>query len=261
MRILCISDLHREFDRTTCNRGGIPKYHHIDDCGADVIVIAGDLDTGVQGIIWAIEESERLGTPIVYVPGNHEYYGRTILQHTLKLKGHAVGTGVMVLDRDTVVIEGVRFLGCTLWTDFSLYGNATVAMYKARESMRDFQVIRQPPSYRKMEPIFTVEMHQNSVYWLDHELEKPFDGRTVVVTHHAPSERSISQAYEGNELNPAYASNLEALLKPPVSLWVHGHQHDSADYTIGHTRVICNPRGYYPHYLNEEFEPSKVVEI
>ncbi len=261
MKILCLSDLHREFDRTTAERDGAEKFLQFCDTEADVIAIAGDLDTGLHGISWAIEESKRLDKPIVYVLGNHEYYGNTIIRHTMKIKERAVGTKVSVLERDSIVIDGIRFLGCTLWTDFSLYGNATLAMYEARKSMRDFQVIRQPPSYRKMDPLFTVEIYQNSVYWLRQELDKIFDGQTVVVTHHAPSEKSVSDAYKGGLLTPAYASNLDELLQAPVSLWVHGHQHESADYIVNSTRVICNPRGYYPNYLNDQFSPYRWISI
>jgi hypothetical protein len=175
--------LYRKYDRE-----GVAKYHHIDDCGADVIVIAGDLDTGLHGVFWANKESERLKTPIVYVPGNHEYYGNKIVENTYKMKEYANDTEVHVLERDVVVLEEVRFLGCTLWTDFCLYGYPTAAMYHARQTMQDFPMIRQPNNHQRLEPIFTAELHQNSVYWLTQELKKPFDGKTVFVTHHAPSE-------------------------------------------------------------------------
>jgi len=97
---------------------------------------------------------------------------------------------------------------------------------------------------------------------LDEELRKPFDGPTVVITHHAPSPRSIAGKFRGNPLNPAFASNLEPIIvaHQPV-LWIHGHMHDSFDYRISKTRVVCNPRGYFPNELNPAFDPNFVIQL
>ncbi|MEW8692247.1 MAG: hypothetical protein AB2535_14320 [Candidatus Thiodiazotropha endolucinida] len=105
-------------------------------------------------------------------------------------------------------------------------------------------------------------MHEASRDWLAIMLAEPFDGRTVVVTHHAPSSQSVHPRYARDLLTPAFASNMENLMDSNrAALWIHGHTHDSFDYEIYETRVVCNPRGYSPEALNPDFRPDCVVDI
>lgn len=108
----------------------------------------------------------------------------------------------------------------------------------------------------------TARLHRASVSFLRDELSRPFDGPTVVITHHAPSPRSITPALRKDPLNPAFVSDLDAMIRtyqPP--LWIHGHIHNSFDYRIGQTRIVCNPRGYFPEQLNPAFDPCFVAEV
>lgn len=144
-----------------------------------------------------------------------------------------------------------------------------VSVHSAQSAISDFRLIRATPSFRKLHPADTVRQHEASRAWLENALGKPFDGRTVVVTHHAPSPRSIEAQFEGDELTPAYASNLENLMGKSVDLWIHGHMHSSFDYIVGSedatgpngTRVVCNPRGYAPDHLNPDFDPGLLIEV
>jgi hypothetical protein len=176
------------------------------------------------------------------------------------------------MENDAIVLDNVRFLGCTLWTDFRLYSNSinpVICMRDAQSAMQDFRLIRATPLYRKLYPSDTVRRHELSRAWLANKLEESFNGKTVVVTHHAPSARSVESQYEGDSLTPAYASDLERLVAPPVSLWIHGHMHASFDYVVSvgaefddrGTRVVCNPRGYAPRHLNPDFNPDLLVEV
>jgi hypothetical protein len=167
------------------------------------------------------------------------------------------------------VIDGVRFLGATLWTDFCLHGNgtqATIAMYDAGQYMNDYKRIRlAKKGYRKLRPADTQGWHFRQRSWLQERLAEPFDGKTVVVSHMAPSGHSIEEQYKGDTLSPAYASNLDHLVEQ-VDLWVHGHVHSSLDYRIGAGRVVCNPLGYPGRAdrirpENPAFDPNLVVEI
>jgi hypothetical protein len=171
-----------------------------------------------------------------------------------------------------LLLGGVRFLGCTLWTDFRLYASditPAICMRDAQSAMLDFRLIRATPWYRKLYPADTVRRHELSRAWLANTLSEPFDGKTVVVTHHAPSQGSVEAQYEGDSLTPAYASNLESLMGPAVCLWIHGHMHTSFDYIAQAdddsnkrgTRVICNPRGYSPRHLNLGFNPGLLIEV
>lgn len=248
MRLHILSDLHLEFAPL-----GLP------DPGADAVILAGDIHVQTRGVGWALEAFRR---PVIYVAGNHEYYGGHFKNTLQKMKERAKDTHVHVLDREEVVIEGVRFLAATLWTDFTVTGNRVLAAMEARRRMSDYYQIR-TGSYRRLRPTDVERDHFDAVTFLRAKLAEPFDGKTVVVTHHAPSTRSIAARFreDRSHLNAAYVNRLEELLGPPVSLWVHGHTHVSFDYELLGTRVVCNPRGYIPYEPNDEFDPALTVEV
>ena len=256
MKIRILSDLHLEF------AGWRPP-----PCDEDAVVLAGDIAEGRAGIAWARKYFR--DRPIVYVPGNHEYYGRDIdeLRQGLRESGRA--HDVHVLDADEIVINGVRFLGATLWTDFEIGGcepkTVEAAMRRCQEGMTDFHVISRWGS--SLRPEDTREIHLAQREWLRRalmgftSLSEGFPGPTVVITHHAPCTRSIAPQFVGDTLNPAFASDVTDLMGPQVALWIHGHMHNSSNYVERGSRVICNPRGYFPHGLNPDFDPMSVVEV
>jgi predicted phosphodiesterase len=125
--------------------------------------------------------------------------------------------------------------------------------------MYDFHVIRCGDN-REFRPTDARAIHLARVQWLRSQLAEEFIGTTVVVTHHLPHRRSIHPKYAASDLNPGFASDLSNLMGPPVSLWIHGHTHESLDYMVNGTRVVCNPRGYAPMELNESFDPILTVE-
>jgi predicted phosphodiesterase len=249
MRIRVLSDLHLEF-----------KDWSPPEADADVVVLAGDIHVGAKGIEWARRSFPSI--PIVYVPGNHEFYGEHIHEMTQELVMEGRRLGVDVLDGRSTVISGVRFLGATLWTDFALGGTDSGAidraMADAQYGMYDFQVIGCGDN-RKFRPTDAREIHLAQVQWLRSQLADESVGTTVVVTHHLPHRRSIHPKYEASDLNPSFASDLSNLMGPPVSLWIHGHTHESFDYVVNSTRIVCNPRGYAPMELNEAFDPVFTV--
>lgn len=248
MNIQLFSDLHLEF----------LDYAAPQSAKADVVVLAGDIHTKARGIAWA---AKTFSCPVIYVPGNHEYYSGS-LGHTLdKMKAAAQGTHVHLLHDEEVVIDGVRFLGGTLWTDFRLTGNEPLAQWDAQQRLNDYKRIR-TASFQKALPKNFLAAHARTRNFLWEKLETAHSGRTVVVTHHAPSGESIPQHYRGDSLSAAYASSLEAMMgADKVALWVHGHIHDSLDYDVHGTRVVCNPRGYAPGHLNPDFNPELVLEV
>lgn len=199
--------------------------------------------------------------PIIYVAGNHEFYGGS-LGHTMnKMRAAAKGTRLHFLHNEEVVLDGVRFLGATLWTDYRLTGNQPLAEWDAGQQMQDFKYIRDE-HFRKVRPYQVLQAHARSRSFLDEKLNETFDGKTVVVTHHAPSELSIHERYKDQpgHLNAAYASRLDGLMGT-AALWVHGHTHHSFDYELYGTRVVCNPRGYAPKDLNPDFDPNLILEV
>jgi Icc-related predicted phosphoesterase len=172
-----------------------------------------------------------------------------------------------VLDNDEAVIDGVRFLGSTLWTDFLLLGAGDArdtAMREGQRFMRDFSRIRGSAQGSAFTPEDSAKLFERNAQWLAAKLATPHAGRTVVVTHHAPSPRSIHPRFAGSVINACFISDAERLIDGArADLWVHGHTHDSFDYYVNGTRVLCNPRGYAKDGVNENasFDADLVVEI
>jgi predicted phosphodiesterase len=247
MKIHLLSDLHAEFAAFDPPR-----------TDADVVVLAGDTSTGTKGIVLA--RTWFPDQPLLYVAGNHEYYGESIPRLNHKLRAAADASGVHFLENREVEIGGVRFLGCALWTDFELFGERHHSMAAAQAAMNDFRLIRVDPEYRRFRPHDARAIHHGSLRWLMERLDEPFDGATVVVTHHAPSLRSVHPRFRDHPATPAYATDLEWLLDGRAAVWIHGHTHLCADYEIGGTRVICNQRGY-PDDAVEGFDPGKIIEV
>jgi predicted phosphodiesterase len=253
MRLNVLSDLH-------LSRGSLPA----PSVQADLVVLAGDIARPAQAVEWA----KGLGRPTLYVPGNHEFYGSSIPETLTELKRLAAGSQVRVLDNEEWCIGNVRFLGCTLWTDFLLMGvgaGRDVAVREALERMYDFQRIHLDARRQDLfTPRDAANLFERSAAWLESRLRTPWPGPTVVVTHHAPSERSVEPKFEGSPLNACFASHLDHLLGAELACtWIHGHVHHSTDYRANGTRVVCNPRGYARDGRNENplFDIDFVVNV
>lgn len=241
--------------------------------GVEVAILAGDILAPVSSSLkWIFDHVVSLGIQVIFVAGNHEHYGFVIQQ--------SMGDGRRVrdqypglhwLENEAMVINGVRFVGATMWTDYDLYQHQRLSMKTASLAMTDHHLIftiDEEGRRGRFLPEDALEIHAASREWLEQELSKPFDGPTVVVTHHTPHPRSIHRRFSGDSLNPAFTSDLSAIIERyHPKLWIHGHTHDSFDYRVGNTRVVCNPRGYAKRMLrgfdveNEAFEPLKVIEL
>ena len=231
---------------------------------ADVVVLAGDIWRPTEAIEWA----RQFPVPTLYVPGNHEFYGRDLSGTMSELRTAATGSQVQVLQQQKVVIDGVRFLGCTLWTDFRFFESEEQresGIKQAVELVRDFSRIRVAPDFPEtFTPALSQMLFDDTVAWLDREFAQAHDGPTVVISHHAPSKGSIHERFAGSPLNACFISDLEThILKWQPSLWLHGHVHDSFDYRIGATRVVSNPRGYARsgNEENARFDPYLLLEV
>lgn len=249
MRIHVLSDLHLEFAPFT--PPPVP---------ADVVILAGDTHPGLRGVEWAAATWP--ATPVLYVVGNHELYGHTYPRLLRQLEERIAGLAgrVTLLDEKGVVLGGVRFLGATLWTDFALLGTPEVSRAEAHGQMSDFQRIRVEPTFSRCRPSDTVMWHQRARRWLESRLPEPHDGPTVVLTHHAPSARSLNPLYQ-DAVAAAYASSLDALVEGSgATTWIHGHTHHCVDYRIGATRVLSNQRGY-PDEPVTGFDPGLVIDV
>lgn len=272
MRLLVLSDLHREVWRDALHQAqeALSRVQtRLDECRPDVVILAGDIDLDDRAVAWA--DQIFAGLPVVYVSGNHEAYGLKLDSVKERLHRACAATGhVYYLDRAELVIEGVRILGATLWTDFQLMGEDRYpeAMHAAATGLNDYRKIRlAKDGYRRIRPLDTAQWHRMERLWLQGKLDQPFSGFTVVVTHMAPSGRSVPARFRGDLLSAAFASDLE-LMFTGVDLWVHGHVHDSVDYKSGKTRVVCNPLGYPIQTTtgqwgveNPAFDPNLIIQL
>lgn len=248
MKIQIISDLHQEFGSTELS------FDH-----ADVVVLAGDVNLGTKGIEWI--KNKIPNKPVLYVLGNHEYYKGSYPKTLHKIKEAAKDSNIFVLENDFVDIDGIRFHGATLWTDFSIFGNPLEYGMLCQPKMNDYKMIRRDPSYSKMRTIDTFKIHQFSKIWLKESLENSADLKNIVITHHAPSIQSVPEHYKKDPLTAAYASNLEDVIREYQPLyWIHGHIHTPCRYRIDDTEIICNPHGYIDEKYNG-YEKELIVEL
>lgn len=274
MKIRVLSDLHLE-----CNEP--EAISHVE---ADLIVLAGDIHNHAEGIRWAAQTFGGTAS-VVYVPGNHEYYDGEFGALEVAMRDAAAGVDNVHFLNNAALIDPEgrwRVLGTTLWTDFELFGadEETVAasVAAAEKVMLDFRgpiEVTWPTSAtaagapgqgpRLLTPADTLALHAHARAWLVRELGKPFTGKTIVVTHHAPHRASLADRFASDLASAGFISHLPDLVGPPVALWVHGHTHTPFDYVANGTRVICNPRGYVDRRRNRLENPNfawdKIVDL
>ena len=269
MKLHILSDLHTEFDRPGAAFNP-PK------TDADVVILAGDIGLHTHGLDWSECMSAFDDKPIIHVLGNHEFFGAEYFGIRKQCRvfvddAQAKDIPTFLLDDEVLILGGVRFIGSTLWTDYRLFGeeNAQFCMSEAKRGMRDHQVIRYSDrgvpldQHALKEMLFLPQhaerLHRKAKAFLAAELAKPFDGKTIVITHHLPSRRSVATRFDTDLLSAAFASNLDNLVEK-ADLWIHGHTHDCFDYSLGKCRVVCNPRGY-PREHSNGFQPGLVAEV
>ncbi|QAY88554.1 metallophosphoesterase [Pseudomonas sp. ACM7] len=253
MRIALLSDIH-----LSVNALPFP------DVDADIVVLAGDISRSATAIEWA----KSCPVPIVYVAGNHEFYGSDLISTYEHLNRLSEGTQIHVLERSEYLHNGVRFLGCTLWSDYRLFDSAedrAQGIDLATKLMRDFTHIKISPDFPDLfSPAISQLIFLQTVAWLEDCFTRDRSTPTVVVSHFAPTRLSIGPLFENSPINASFVSDLEDRINVwQPALWLHGHTHGSFDYQVGKTRVICNARGYAKNGVNEnpEFNRSYVIDL
>jgi len=264
MKIWTISDLHIR------NKDAVALLKPDRFPEADLCVIAGDVcDSMHLAVNWA-GKVIRPRMPVVFVPGNHEFYDTSIDTGRKDAELIARAVGVTLLDDSSAVIGGVRFLGGTLWTDYAIYESTGLsvgeAMAAAKSGIADYSNIYLTGHViggvipRLVKPRDLHALHMKTCEKIEGILKMPFDGPTVVVTHHAPHPLSVHPQFDGDPTTPAFVSDLSGMIRTyRPEVWIHGHVHNAFDYKDGPTRIVCNPRGYGPG--GEDFDFMKVIEV
>lgn len=248
MKIQIISDLHQEFGITELSFDN-----------ADIVVIAGDVNLGTKDIEWI--KTKIINKPVIYILGNHEYYKGSYPKTLNKIRAASENTNVHVLEDDFVDVEDIRFHGCTLWTDFSIFGNPVKFGMYCQPKMNDYKAIKREPTYSKLRTLDTFKFHQLSKQWLKESLEKSPTQKNIVVTHHAPSINSVPEIYKDDPITSAYASNMESFIEEhKPDFWIHGHIHTPVRYFINKTEIICNPHGYMDEPYNG-YDKELIIEL
>jgi Icc-related predicted phosphoesterase len=241
MKIWIMSDLHVD----ACDYDAAPT-----PAGADVVVVAGDVCSKLvkRGLPWVAANIACRGLPTIYVPGNHEFYSENISTELIKARTAAREAGVLLLaEGETAVVDGVCFVGGTLWTNYAVHGvaNAPWAEQDAMRCMSDHRAIRVGAQYRRWTTSDAAASHRRHKAAIEKALAANLDKPAVVVTHHAPHPKSLREEAPRDLLDGAYASDLtELMARFRPRLWIHGHVHEHKDYTVEDTRVVANPRGY-----------------
>ena len=286
VNIQLLSDLHLESN---------PHFKPQPLPGADLLVLAGDIGSYQNGSLLGSLGIEDFGlarfsprpvalggadwpTPVLFLPGNHEYDGQDFDEADARLRETCARLGLIWLERDTVVLAGVRFVGCTLWTDFDALttcqanaspadaGQITLAgQLKARE--KAFRAanfyLKKNHALRKGQPMLAEQVREEglkSQAWLRQALAQPFDGPTVVVTHFAPSLLSADPRYGLTPGTAGFCNSLDELL-PLATLWLHGHLHCPNDYVKHGCRVVANPLGYARKGEQSAFRESLCITV
>lgn len=257
MKIWLFSDLHLE--HTPLPSLQPPK--------ADLCIAAGDiLDKGIIPSLEWLNEKIAPTMPVVFVAGNHEFYRSSILDAKAAAKiASADMPNIHYLENRAIKIDGILFAGATLWTDQSLHNTQHLSAYFAKDKqigMNDYKKINwQKSPWQRLTPALTIGMHRESKAFIRSELES-HHGKSVIITHHAPSIHSLSDEHAQSNVAPSYASDLEDMIKElKPTYWVHGHIHRTNCYEIGNTRILSNPRGYGDTEKGTNFDPNFIFEV
>ena len=286
MNIQLLSDLHLESN---------PHFKPVPLPGADLLVLAGDIGSYQAGSLLGTLGIGDFGltrfsplppaqggadwpTPVLFVPGNHEYDGQDFEEADARLRETCARLGLVWLEKQVVVLQGVRFMGCTLWTDFDALttrqaladpANATGLLLGEQRKAREkaFRAanfyLKKNHALRAGQPMLAEAVREQGLQsqaWLRQALAQPFDGPTVVVTHFAPSLLSADPRYGITPGTAGFCNSLDDLL-PLATVWLHGHLHCPNDYTRHGCRVVANPLGYARKGEQQGFQPAQRIAV
>jgi len=277
MRINLASDIHLEF--------GPIEIKNTE--GADLLILSGDICVAVQLTHKSVNEDKRSRAihdffemccneydNVIYIVGNHEHYNGDFQRTIPHLKEHLCHLdNLHILDKETVTIDDVTFIGGTLWTDMNKEDPSTLIsisgmmndFIKVANGKLDNNSDKPYNRIKRLRPDDVVVDHKAMLEYIRTIVDDKHNQKFVVVGHHAPSKLSTKPQYKDDyEMNGAYSSELSEFILdyPQIKMWTHGHTHDTFDYLVGSTRVVCNPRGYANYEQRaDDFNPNIIFEV
>jgi predicted phosphodiesterase len=296
MNLQLLSDLHLESD---------PLFRAVPAPGADLLVLAGDVGSYQKrrdGSVmpepdWGLQRFSPLAqyagwpVPVIYVPGNHEYDALDFDTAHAELRKTCDRLGIQWLERETAVLDGVRFVGTTLWSDYdalAAVGTPPIGPTHGKAPRRaapgaEARAPTETERLRQRERAFRAanfylvkmagqrggalfdaaamrELALECQAWLREALAQPFGGRTVVVTHFAPTLHSADPRYGLSPGTAGFCNALDELL-PLADLWLHGHLHCPTDVQLGRCRIVANPLGYASKQEQLSFQPQLLIPV
>ena len=274
MKIQLLSDLHLETQ---------PHFAPTPAPDADILVLAGDIGSYQAGSqltdtdfglarFSPLPQYAAWPTPVLFIPGNHEYDGLDFDQADARLRATCDRLGLVWLERESIEMQGIRFMGTTLWSDFDALAPAATdpaatlgQQLKARD--KAFRAanyyLKKNSAIRNGQPMLADALREQALVcqqWLRNALAVPFAGPTVVVTHFAPSLHSADPRYGRTPGTAGFCNALDELL-PQAQLWLHGHLHAPSNYLHRGCRVVANPLGYARKSEQAGFLPSQCIEL
>lgn len=268
MKLKLWSDLHLEFRDNLYDHIFDPIWEDENSYKDVTLLLAGDIGVGM-GAKKFVEEMCKHFKYVLMIHGNHEYYDGDLNKVVSDWKAYTgEELNIMIepgprnfyfLHNDSVILDGVRFIGGTMWTDFN--GSDIIDMSAAHRVMADYQVIKLDG--KPLTPRDVIREHDKFMDFLLKKFDEPFDGKTVVMTHHSPGNELKRTGTKRGRVSSAYFADIEELIgyHNKVQLWVHGHTHQNWDYMINETRVVCNPYGYWGDSTNKDFDKNIILEV
>lgn len=238
------------------------KLHQFPPMDSRAIILAGDIAEGMNGLEYAQQIAEEHQKPVIYVPGNHEYYRHNYVELQTQMRRYANQIeNVIFLDNDVFELEGIRFIGSTLWTDYVLDGRypRSRVMDIVGRCLNDHRLITYGLD-GKFTTQHALALHRHARVFLERELNNPFRGKTVVITHHAPSLKCAHPHFAIDEVAGAFVSDLDDLVKK-ADQWIYGHTHANLDIHVGKCRLVSNQLGYSSERLPAPYRPDLLIEV
>lgn len=261
MLIRYVSDLHLEFSAVD-----LPQ---LPNDSESTLILAGDIGNFTSHVGVTLQHLNKWSQQfkyIIYVFGNHDLYHTSVGSETdaKALIAQDGLSNVFLLNKETVTIDNVSFIGATLWTDYNKSDRKS--MNNAQYAMADYRYINKESSSDKIDPLYILKVHDHHKFFIFDEAKKAHENGylPVVITHHLPSYSSVHPFYAGSDLNSAFASDLDnEIIHSDIHTWFHGHTHHCFDYKLGETHIRCNPRGYVigKRIENANFNPILTVTI